>query len=159
MTDIQAGLGLQQLKKLSAFHARRKAIAERYRAAFCEFDELQTPGECFDRQHAWHIYALRLNLDLLNITRDEFIIEMRRRNIGTSVHFIPVHLFTYYRNKYGYQANDFPVAYAEYQRLVSLPCSPRMTDEDVEDVIQAVSSIVQRNRRATLVPVLAAGGR
>jgi dTDP-4-amino-4,6-dideoxygalactose transaminase len=142
MTDIQAALGLHQLRKLSQFHARRSEIAKRYQSAFRCSEELEVPAERNDVQHAWHIYALRLNLRRMGITRDQFITQMQQRNIGCSVHFIPVHLHHYYRQKYGYQPSDFPVALREYQRLVSLPLSPRMKEEDVEDVIQAVTGIV-----------------
>ncbi|HXZ42731.1 MAG TPA: DegT/DnrJ/EryC1/StrS aminotransferase family protein [Terriglobales bacterium] len=143
MTDVQAALGLQQLRKLSNFHARRRQIAEQYTAAFSEFDEVQIPTERPCVEHAWHVYVLRLNLDRLSLTRNEFISELRMRNIGSSVHFIPIHLHQYYRKKYGYKPEDFPVALHEYQRIISLPLSPRMTDADVGDVIEAVTSIVR----------------
>jgi dTDP-4-amino-4,6-dideoxygalactose transaminase len=149
MTDIQAALGLHQLKKLPRFHARRRAIAERYQAAFRSAEEFEIPSERNDIEHAWHLYVLRLNLDRVSVTRDQFIHEMRDRNIGCSVHFIPIHLHQYYREKYGYRPEDFPVALREFQRIVSLPLSPRMTDEDVADIIDAVTSIVQRDRTAT----------
>jgi dTDP-4-amino-4,6-dideoxygalactose transaminase len=83
----------------------------------------------------------------LNVSRNQFIEELKARNIGTSVHFIPIHLHPYYRDKYGYQPEDFPVAYREYQRMVSLPLYPRMSDRDVEDVIEAVIDVVRRYRR------------
>jgi dTDP-4-amino-4,6-dideoxygalactose transaminase len=143
MTDIQAALGLHQLRKLPQFHARRQAISRQYNAAFDGCDELQVPAERDGVEHAWHLYALRLNLDCLTITRNEFISELGNRNIGCSVHFIPIHLHRYYRDKYGYKPEDFPVAYREYQRLVSLPLSPKMADGDVEDVIAAVKGTVQ----------------
>jgi dTDP-4-amino-4,6-dideoxygalactose transaminase len=143
MTDIQAALGLHQLRKLPQFHARRQAITRQYNAAFDGCEELQVPAERDGVEHAWHVYALRLNLDCLTMTRNEFISELGNRNIGCSVHFIPIHLHRYYRDKYGYKAEEFPVAYREYQRLVSLPLSPRMTDGDVEDVIAAVKGTVQ----------------
>ena len=156
MTDIQASIGLHQLRKLPEFHARRKAIAARYNRAFGEFDELETPTERAWAGHAWHLYVLRLNLDRLNISRDSFIDELRARNIGTSVHFIPVHLFTYYRERYHYAAADFPVASREFERMLSLPCSPHLTDDDVEDVIEAVQSIVEQNSISSKTVALAA---
>lgn len=142
LTDIQAALGIHQLRKLPQFHARRQAITRQYNAAFRELEELQLPTERSGVEHAWHVYALRLNLDRIAISRDELISEMRQRNIACSVHFIPIHLHKYYREKYGYAAEDFPLAYREYQRLVSLPLSPRMTDEDVDAVIAAVTDVV-----------------
>jgi dTDP-4-amino-4,6-dideoxygalactose transaminase len=158
MTDIQAALGLHQLHKLPEFHRCRQQIAERYNQAFGGFAELQLPVEKDWAAHAWHIYALRLNVGEISITRDQFISELQRRNIGTSVHFIPVHLLSYYRNKYGYAPEDFPVAYAEYQRTISLPCSPRMQEQDVQDVIEAVQSVIERHRpRPVFIPAAAAG--
>jgi dTDP-4-amino-4,6-dideoxygalactose transaminase len=153
MTDIQAAIGLHQLAKLSEFHRRRKEIAARYNCAFREFDELDIPVERSWAEHAWHLYVLRLHLHRLAISRDEFVSEMRRRNISTSVHFIPVHLFTYYRDRYQYRPDAFPVATAEFERIVSLPCSPRMSDDDVEDVINAVKSVIEEkaiHRRTTV---------
>jgi len=83
----------------------------------------------------------------LRITRNRFIDLLTARNIGTSVHFIPIHLHPYYRERYGFRPGDFPVAYANYQRLISLPLSPRLTDQDVADVVEAVLDIVRRHRR------------
>jgi len=147
MTDIQASLGLQQLKKLHGFQARRREIVRRYNAAFSQIPEVQLPTERAHVESAWHLYVLRLNLDRLTINRAQFIEELKALNIGTSVHFIPNHIQPYYRDKYGYQPDDFPVAYREYQRIVSLPLYPRMSDRDVEDVIEAVTAVVERHRR------------
>lgn len=147
MTDIQASLGLQQLKKLPRFQQRRREIVRRYNEAFSQFEELQIPVERPEVEHAWHLYVLRLNLDRLLIDRAKFIEEMKALNIGTSVHFIPIHIHPYYRDKYGFKPDDFPVAYREYQRIVSLPLFPRMSDQDVADVIEAVTNVVKRYRR------------
>ena len=146
LTDLQAALGLHQLRKLPQFHARRQAIVRRYQAAFAAYEELQLPPERPDVGHAWHIYALRLNLDCLTITRNQFIAELQEQGISCSVHFIPVHLHRYYREKYGYVAQDFPVAYQEYQRLVSLPLSPKLADEDIKEVIAAVGRTISKHR-------------
>ena len=151
MTDIQAALGLHQLKKLPQLHARRCAIASRYQAAFRSLAELEVPTERSDVQHAWHLYVLRLNRDRTRITRDQFIRQMHDRNIGCSVHFIPVHLLRYYREKYRYTPEQFPIALREFQRIVSLPLSVRMSDQDVEDVIDATMSILEENRPAKSV--------
>jgi dTDP-4-amino-4,6-dideoxygalactose transaminase len=152
LTDIQAALGIHQLRKLPQFHARRQAIVRQYNAAFRKLEELQAPAERGGVEHAWHVYALRLKLDRIAISRNQFISEMQQRNIACSVHFIPIHLHRYYREKYGYAAEDFPVSYREYQRLVSLPLSPRMTNEDVDAVIAAVTEIVQAQRGNRKVP-------
>jgi dTDP-4-amino-4,6-dideoxygalactose transaminase len=147
MTDIHASLGLQQLKKLPRFQDRRRQVVRRYQAALGGCPELQIPTERPDVESAWHIYPLRLVLETLRIGRNRFIEEMKARNIGTSVHFIPVHMHPYYREKYGYSAADFPVAAANYERLVSLPLHPRLSDEDVDDVVEAVRDVVDTFRR------------
>jgi dTDP-4-amino-4,6-dideoxygalactose transaminase len=149
MTDIQAAMGIVQLSKAAGFGIRRTEIAARYNEAFGPREELQIPARRPDIGHAWHIYALRLNLGKLKISRNEFIEALRGRNIAASVHFIPIHIHPYYRDSYGYKPDDFPVAYREYQRLVSLPIYPTMRDEDINDVIEAVREIVTENRRTT----------
>jgi dTDP-4-amino-4,6-dideoxygalactose transaminase len=149
MPDIQAAIGLAQLPKLAGFAARRAEIAARYNEAFARLEELEVPACRAEIVHAWHIYALRLNLAALRVARDEFMADLRRRNIAASVHFIPVHLHPWWRDAHGSQPDDFPVAYREYQRLVSLPIYPTMTDQDVDDVIEAVIGIVTENRKAT----------
>jgi dTDP-4-amino-4,6-dideoxygalactose transaminase len=147
MTDIQAALGLQQLRRLPQFQARRRQLVGRYNEALSQFEELQPPVERPEVEHAWHLYVLRLNLERLSISRDSFIEELKVRNIGTSVHFIPVHLHPYYRQRYNYRPEDYPVAYREYQRMVSLPLYPRMSDQDAQDVIDAIGDVVRRFRR------------
>ena len=147
MSDIAAAIGIQQLKKLPLFQKRRREIVRRYQEAFSEMEELQVPVERPEVEHAWHLYVIRLNLGLLKISRNTFIEELKARNIGTSVHFIPIHLHPYYRDKYAYKPDDFPVAYREYQRIMSLPLYPKMTDQDVEDVIEAVTDVVKHYRR------------
>ena len=150
MTDIQAALGLHQLQKLSGFHSRRLEIVQRYNAAFSQFEEFQIPTQRENVQHAWHLYVLRLNLEQIEISRNQFIEELRARNIASSVHFIPIHMHPYYHDKYNYSPEDFPVAYREYQRMISLPLYPRMSDGDVEDVIEAVCDIVRQQRAHAL---------
>lgn len=147
MTDIQAALGLAQLHRLEAMQARRREIVVRYNSALSGLAAVQTPVERPNARHAWHLYVLRLNLERLSIDRAQFIQELAARNIGSSVHFIPIHLHPYYRNKYEWQPADFPVAYAEYQRVVSLPLSTRLSDADVADAIAAVADIVTTFRR------------
>jgi dTDP-4-amino-4,6-dideoxygalactose transaminase len=147
MPDIAAAIGIQQLKKLPKFQTRRREIVQRYNEAFSKFEELQIPAKRPDVDHAWHLYVLRLNPELLRISRNQFIEELKARNIGTSVHFIPIHLHPYYRDKYGFKTDDFPVAYREYQRIISVPLHPKMSDQDVQDVIEAVADIIQRFRR------------
>jgi len=147
MTDIAAAMGLAQLHKAERMRERRAQIAERYTAAFRELPELEPPPDAPARgQHAWHLYMLRLNLDSLSIDRARFFEELKARKIGASVHFIPLHLHPYYRETFGYKPDDFPVAHREYQREISLPIYSKMTDDDVHDVIDAVTDIVGRYR-------------
>jgi perosamine synthetase len=148
MTDIAAAMGLVQLHKTERMHEQRVQIARRYTAAFRELPELEPAPEAPTRgQHAWHLYMLRLNLDSFTIDRARFFDELKARKIGASVHFIPLHLHPYYRNTYGYKSDDFPIAYREYQREISLPIYSKMTDDDVRDVIDAVTEIAGQYRR------------
>ncbi|HZH88872.1 MAG TPA: DegT/DnrJ/EryC1/StrS aminotransferase family protein [Chitinophagaceae bacterium] len=147
MTDIQASIGLWQLKKLEKFQQRRREIVQAYNNAFSVEDALEIPTQRPEVEHAWHLYALRLKDNVLKINRDQFIEELKDRKIGTSVHFIPIHLHPYYRDKYGYRPTDFPVVYSNFQRILSLPLNPRLSDEDVNDVIEAVLEIVKKFRR------------
>ena len=147
MTDIQASLGLQQLRKIPAFQARRRRVVERYREAFSSMEALQLPVERPDVEHAWHLFVIRLRHGVLSIDRGQFIEELRKRNIGASVHFIPIHLHPYYRDKYGFRPTDFPVALDSYERMISLPLNPRLSNADVDDVIEAVHDVVATHRR------------
>jgi dTDP-4-amino-4,6-dideoxygalactose transaminase len=147
MSDIQAAIGIQQLARLRAMEQRRLEIARLYNTGFQDLEELTLPVERPDVQHAWHLYVIRLRLDRLSIDRAQFINELKKRQIGTSVHFIPVHLHPYYRDKYGYKPDDFPIANREYQRIISLPLYPRMTNQDVADVVDAVRDVVVQFRR------------
>jgi len=147
MTDIQAALGLHQLKKLQRFLKIREEYAKIYNDAFYPMPEIIPPYVKSYGRHSWHLYTIRLVPECLTIGRDEFIEELKKENIGTSVHFIPVHLHPYYRNTFGYKRGDFPVAEAFYDQLISLPLYPKMTREDVEDVIHAVRRIVGKYRR------------
>jgi len=146
MTDIQAALGLVQLRKLPVFQERRREVVRRYSKAFAEIPELEIPVELEGVESAWHIYAIRLRLERLQIDRAEFIAELSRHQIGSSVHFIPVHVHPYYRDKFGFRPENFPVAWESYQRLVSLPLHPALSDRDVEDVVEAVADVVEKHR-------------
>jgi perosamine synthetase len=146
LTDIAAALGLVQLEKLDAMWQRRCAIARRYDEAFTAQPELQIPARDHRNQHAWHLYMLRVDNERLRGGRDEMIKELRKREIGASVHFIPLHLHPYYRETYGTKPEDLPVATREFGREISLPIYSRMSDSDVEDVIAAVLESVRALR-------------
>ena len=147
MTDVAAAMGIAQLRKARKMYERRKEIAQAYTRAFSQIGELQIPGDRADAQHAWHLYMLRLNLDRLRINRAGFMEELKKRNIGASVHFIPLHVHPYYRDTFGYRPEDLPVAYREYMREVSLPIFSKMSDDDVQSVVDAVTAIVVSSRR------------
>jgi perosamine synthetase len=146
LTDMAAGIGLGQLPKAEAMLRRRREIAGWYDDAFAAEEALETPVRLDDRQHAWHLYMVRLHLDRLSVDRAAFIERLKERKIGTSVHFIPLHSQPYYRDTYGLTPDSCPVAYAEYLREISLPIYSKMTDEDVRDVIDAVLAIVRECR-------------
>jgi dTDP-4-amino-4,6-dideoxygalactose transaminase len=148
MTDLQAALGLVQLAKLERNIARRAEISARYTAAFSRMPELLPPASARpgDR-HARHLYMLPLRLEYLRLDRNKFFEELNARGVGASVHFMPVYHFTYYRERFGWQAEEFPEAEAISQSCISLPCYPAMSDADVERVIAAVGEIVEMYRR------------
>jgi len=152
MPDLAAALGLVQLRRCDELWAARAAIAARYDTAFADLPEVATPVVSPDVQHAWHLYIIRLELDRLDIDRAAFMRELHALNIGTSVHFIPLHLHPYYRRATGHQPDDFPAAMGVYQRVVSLPIYPSMDDQAVDDVIAAVRTVVARHRQHLATP-------
>lgn len=139
LTDVACSLGLSQLKKLDQNLSRRREIALRYRAEFEVLPGVVPPTERACASSAWHLYPIRLDLKSLNATRAEIFAALRAENIGVNVHYIPVHLHPYYRNRFGYRSGEYPVAEASYESLISLPMFQGMTNGDVSDVIKAVS--------------------
>jgi dTDP-4-amino-4,6-dideoxygalactose transaminase len=148
MPDVLAAIGICQLRKLDAMNARRQHIAAQYHQAFREMGFLTPfpPELPDDRTHVWHLYTVLLNLDALRIGRDQFIEELKARNIGVSVHYIPIHYHPHYR-AYGWRKGDFPHTEAYYERTLSLPLYPAMSDQDVADVIEAVYEVGKTWRR------------
>jgi dTDP-4-amino-4,6-dideoxygalactose transaminase len=147
LTDLQSSLGLHQLARLEAMTQRRSGLAARYDAWLGGLAEIELPAVRPGVRHAWHLYAIRLRLERLKINRAAFIECLRSEGVGTSVHFIPLHRQPYYRDRFGFTPSDFPVADAAYERLISLPLYTRMTEQDVDDVVEAVRRIVECNRR------------
>ncbi|AXC54789.1 DegT/DnrJ/EryC1/StrS family aminotransferase [Bacillus subtilis] len=144
MFDLQAALGLHQLKRLDDMQKRREEIAGRYQTAFQLIPGLITPFVHDDGRHAWHLYVLQVDEKKAGVTRSEMITALKDEyNIGTSVHFIPVHIHPYYQKQFGYKEADFPNAMNYYKRTLSLPLYPSMSDDDVDDVIEAVRDIVK----------------
>ena len=152
LTDLQSALGRAQLKKADEFCRRRRAIAERYLEAFSELEELQCPPGVEQRgdEHSWHLFILRIRPGLLALERGEFISQLGQLGIGTSVHFIPLHLHPFYKRTYGYRPEDFPHAEDAFSRCISLPIFPDMSDSDVRRVIRAVEHVVSQNRKVAL---------
>ena len=146
MTDVQAALGIHQLRRLDGFIRRRQEIAAKYDEAFSDLPEILLPPRLPGRNHTFHLYPIRLRAGLLQLDRLEFIEELRARNIGTSVHFIPLHRHPLYREQYGYRLEQFPIAEETFQGLLSLPLYPKMTDQDADDVVAAVREIVVAHR-------------
>jgi len=147
MPDLLAALGRVQLSRAENMLQRRREIALAYTAAFADLPELEVPAARTDVRHAWHLYLLRLVLQRLLVTRDEFIAELQAAGIGTSVHFIPIHHHRYYRDRYDFGNTAFPVTDAAFERVLSLPIYPGMTDGDVDRVVTAVHAVVLRHRR------------
>lgn len=142
MPDLAAAIGIHQLKRANEFQRRREIIADKYSEAFKNLP-LKLPNKLPTKDiHSWHLYVILLDLDELTISRNNFIERMATEGVGTSVHFIPLHLQPYWRDRYQYLPEDFPVALSLYERSVSLPIYPKMTDDDVEIVINAVKSII-----------------
>ncbi|MGB9714868.1 MAG: DegT/DnrJ/EryC1/StrS family aminotransferase [Thermodesulfovibrionales bacterium] len=147
MTDIQAALGIAQLKKVDWMWERREMISERYSEAFNSMPEVIPPHVKTDRKSAWHLYVLKLNLEMLKIGRNQFIEELRNRGITASVHFIPLYRHPYYKNMFGYNLSEFANSEWIYERIISLPIYPGMTSDNMEYVIEAVQDIILKNRR------------
>jgi perosamine synthetase len=141
LTDVACALGISQLKKLDANLARRREIAARYTAAFRDLRGVIAPSVRPDVNPAWHLYPIRINTSQLKKDRAYVFRALRAENIGVNVHYIPVHLHPYYRDQFGYRGGEYPIAETAYGQLISLPMFHAMTDQDVEDVIAAVSKV------------------
>jgi perosamine synthetase len=147
LTDIACALGLSQLEKLDANLSRRREIAARYAAAFAGLAGVVLPGVRVDVNPAWHLYPIRLDLEKFAADRAQIFLALRAENIGVNVHYIPVHRHPYYRDRFGYRGGEYPVAEDAYERLISLPMFHGLSDQDVEDVIHAVSKVVVHFRK------------
>ncbi|XHS80287.1 DegT/DnrJ/EryC1/StrS family aminotransferase [Burkholderiaceae bacterium UC74_6] len=142
LTDIAAALGLHQLKRLPGFQARREAIAKRYNEAFADLPLVLPPCAPEGDTHSWHLYVLRL-ADDAGIERDRFIERMFEAGIGCSVHYIPLHLQPYWRDRYGLKPEQFPESQKAFERMVSIPLYTAMSDADVERVIETIRAILR----------------
>jgi UDP-4-amino-4-deoxy-L-arabinose-oxoglutarate aminotransferase len=149
MLDLQAAIGLEQMKKLERFNGARAEQAARYSAAFASMPEVRPLAvPPYAHVHAWHLYIVQVQIDALAIGRDEFMAELGKLGVGTGLHFTPVHLHRWYREKYGFRPGDLPVTEAAGERIVSLPLYPRLTRAEQDRAIDAVKKVVHGNRRA-----------
>lgn len=147
LNDFQCVLGISQLRRLPGWVARRQEIARRYDAAFAGMPAIEPLAVRAAVSHAYHLYVVRLGLDQLRVDRAAIFAALRAEGIGVNVHYIPVHLHPFYRQRFGTGAGLCPIAEAAYERILSLPIFPRMSDEDIEQVIAAVSKVVEAYRR------------
>ena len=156
LTDIQSSLGIHQLRKLESFLKVRTEYAHAYNQAFANLEEFEIPPDKDYCRHSWHLYTLRLNLDKLQINREEFILELKRRGVGTSVHFIPVPLHPFFASSAQRSENQCPRALSLYPRMLSLPLYPAMTESQINYVIESASDIARKNRKIRMTSVAAA---
>ena len=147
LTDIAAAIGIHQLDRAEAMRREREQIAARYCEALAGIEEVDLPLPDENRIESWHLFAIRLNLKRLKISRDQFMNDLKRAGVGCSVHWRPLHLHPYYQKTFGWRAKDFPVATAQWKRLVSLPIFPGMRDDEIDHVIGTVKRICKRHAR------------
>ncbi len=147
MTDIAAAIGIHQLARAGEMRDQREALALRYLEELRDVDEIELPARHDDRINSWHLFHIKLHLDRLSISRNQFIEELNAAGVGCSVHWRPLHLHPFYLKMFGWRPQDFPVATAEWERLISLPIFPAMRDDEQEYVLQTVRSICQRYAR------------
>jgi dTDP-4-amino-4,6-dideoxygalactose transaminase len=145
MSDIQAAIGMVQLRRLDEFNGTRSRLAQRYSERLASSDYVRIPTAREDVLHSWHLYVIRLRLDRLRIDRSTFIEELTKRGVGTSVHFIPIHHHSFYREGFGFSTADYPVTEKVFPEMISLPLYPLMTENDVDRVAEAVLAIAQNN--------------
>ncbi len=148
LTDVAAAIGLCQLEKADEFWRGRRRVARAYQERLAGFgDLLEPPRELPDRRSSWHLYPIRLRLEALSVGRDLVIKALRERGVACSVHWMPLHLHSYYRRRYGYGETDCPVAGREWRRLISLPIYPSMTEDEIDYVTENLWQILTANRR------------
>jgi dTDP-4-amino-4,6-dideoxygalactose transaminase len=145
ITDIQCALGVSQLKKLRNFCKRRSEIADIYNEAFGGMESIQIPFESEDCSSNFHLYVLQIDFNKIGLSRTQFMIDLKRHGVNTQVHYIPVHTQPYYQNNFGTAWGDFPVAEKYYQKCLSIPLFPAMTNHAVGRVVDAINCLVKHN--------------
>ncbi len=144
MTDVQAALGIHQLPRLDGFIKKRATMADFYSQGLAEYkDAVETPVDSADIRHAWHLFIIKLNTDVLSVGRDAFMTGLKAENVGTGIHFRSLHMQGYYRETFGFKSEDFPVAAYLTDRIISLPMYPKMSEEDMEGVLRATSKLLR----------------
>ena len=144
MTDMQAALGYSQLLKLKRFRKRRQSIVDQYNAAFAGVPYVKLPYRSPDQDSCFHLYVLQIDFEKIGTTRKDFMKELADRGIGTQVHYIPVHTQPYYKTHYGYKTGDYPIAEEYYEKTLSLPLYPALSDDDIQKVIDTIKKIIHK---------------
>jgi perosamine synthetase len=147
MTDIAAAIGIHQLNRSDGFWERRNEIAGEYNRGFAQTPEIITPKSEAHVQNAWHLYVIRLDTERLSISRNDFISALNESGIGTSVHYLPLHMHPLYRERLGYQPHDLPRAARLFEQIISLPIHPKLSEQDVARVIETAVRLVEENRQ------------
>ncbi|MCI0387154.1 MAG: DegT/DnrJ/EryC1/StrS aminotransferase family protein [Acidobacteria bacterium] len=147
LTDIAAAIGIHQLTKAEKMRQMREGVARYYREALADIEEIELPADDSNRIHSWHLFPIKLRLDRLTITRNEFMEKLKECGVGCSVHWRPLHLHPYYEETFGWRPEDLPAATSAWKRSISLPIFPGMKDEDVEHVARTVRSECARHTR------------
>jgi dTDP-4-amino-4,6-dideoxygalactose transaminase len=146
LTDIAAAIGVHQLARAEAMRVERQGLAAWYLQQFADVNEIELPPVGENRIHAWHLFPIRLRLDRLSIDRNEFIVRLKAAGVGCSVHWRPLHMHPYYSERFGWQADQFPVATPLWERLVSLPLFCGMSPSEREHVVRVVRKLCAENR-------------
>lgn len=146
MTDVAAALGIRQLERAEELRLGRERVAQKFNDCFSGVEAIQIPSyDPEKRRHSWHLYSIRLQLDNLKINRSQFIEHLVERGVFCSVHWLPLHMMPYYRERYGYCPEDFPFAASQWPRLVSLPIFPTMRDDEIDHVIKVVTEVAKEH--------------
>jgi len=147
ITDFQCALGLSQLQKLPDFLKRRRIIAEQYEEAFCSVQEINPLGVKHNVNHAYHLYVIRVDFEFLGCERADLFQKLREKGIGVNIHYIPLHLHSFYQKRFGTVRGLCPVAEEAYESIMSLPIYPGMNDDDSNEVIKVLLDVLEENRR------------
>jgi len=153
LTDIASAIGLHQLRQADQYHRRRRELVAFYLERLGNIEELILPTEQADRIHSWHLFVIRLRLDRLSVKRVEFISKLKEAGIGTSVHYTPLHMHPYYREKFGYRPEDLPCMTSVYPEIVTLPLYPSLTEGEMEHICNTIQTLLVRHRARQSVAI------